>query len=1014
MGSPADDWLGPKVEQELRNVIAWKKRDNHPTTLSKSATDEQRAYSYDGSNLWVTVVYDIEDPVLVQVQQFTKMKHPFNCLVSDGFTTVRAKFSKAASMTLQTHSKIDNLAKLSNQALLNIPRFRVMVAPSGPETDRVQLLIDYVGIVNEDKVAALGNPQTFHMRPGVTKLLHQAEQLMQPTSEKETPAPEPVPAPRTRVIKNGQYTQEFATQIQPSLRGAGFEMLGGTNLAPPVVPHRNDGSKLFGTRDFLPGQNHSNPYDGLIGLFPGRSTTKRTAPAASTHLQSVSPQLITQSTADMIRQNTPNKRLLETNQNNSEEIVDLASASTSKSPSPSRLQDGPVENTIETRVSRKRTAMGSRPRSWANIRMHAPKRSDYTCPDDQESLLKRPESEYRSRPGRTFPSANIPIELLTRFADKPATEFRVAADDVDVDMDGDISSDEADGDGDASSGVKDDDEDSDDDEIIAEWPPTPQKEKNHYDDDLPPESSPLQSSPPVIRPKAASMARNAMWNASQSTSGLRNELAIEESLTTPVDGDQDMDIDQLSKTVDTARLFSSAVRPETATPGPPQEPKPSNNSLQTLSSDNFRDHSSWPGIERSQVWTRDCVTRSPAQTQSSSSGTQNTSKSIDQSQNAFADNNPSRLAMRPPPNRLISAVDGADSDLPSEITGAMAEQQLLHDLKESAHQNTDEVQAPATPAHNSDRSPSQHNSPTNSVTTRKRREAPDMSPTELREQKMSRFNFTQDSPVSQNPAFEAAKARQEFLRGRKSSKQPVAPPAKVASSPSNVASIASSPPRVAPSSPRVAPSPPRAASSPPRVVSAPDVAMAENDTEPEIGKETENEVEDTSLYGEFKRAYPSYNAPVKHFETMCKNLAASCRRGQVLCHPMLWDDYIARSVSDYLVYCQEQLFAAEPQDPYDKYFNEQIEGSLHEKKVVTRAKLVEWFGPEALTPPTRPDARHPKPRATAARRSPGSTAKNRIRSGSVVIKQEDHGGERNSPWDMARKASKGAEWWRKP
>lgn len=69
MGSPADDWLGPKVEQELRNVIAWKKRDNHSTTLSKAATDEQRAYSYDGSNLWVTVVYDIEDPVLVKVQQ---------------------------------------------------------------------------------------------------------------------------------------------------------------------------------------------------------------------------------------------------------------------------------------------------------------------------------------------------------------------------------------------------------------------------------------------------------------------------------------------------------------------------------------------------------------------------------------------------------------------------------------------------------------------------------------------------------------------------------------------------------------------------------------------------------------------------------------------------------------------------------------------------------------------------------------------------------------------------------
>lgn len=439
----------------------------------------------------------------------------------------------------------------------------------------------------------------------------------------------------------------------------------------------------------------------------------------------------------------------------------------------------------------------------------------------------------------------------------PATDLsREADEDIDVDMEGDISSDQADGYGDTSSGAKDDDEDSEDDEIIAEWPPTPQKEKAYRDDDLPPESSPLQSSPPVIRLKPTNMARSAMWNASQSTSGRRTDTVFEEPSMTPIDGDQDMDIDQPPKTVDTARLFSSAVRPETVTPGPLQEPKPSNNYLQTLSSSNFGD--------------------------------------------------------------LVLAVDGADSDLPSEVTGAMAEQQLLRDLKESVHHVSDDVQAPATPARLPNGRSSRQNSPTSSIATRKRREAPDMSPKDIREQKVSRFNFTQESPVSQNPALEAAKARQEFLKGRKNSKQPVAPPPKVASSPS-------------------------------RVEQSSEDVLAEDDIEPEIDTGVEFEVEDTSLYGEFKRAYPSYTAPVKHFETMCKNLAASCRKGHVLCHPMLWDDYIARSVSDYLVYCREQLFAAEPQDPYDKYYNEQIEGSLHEKKVVTRAKLVEWFGPEALT-----------------------------------------------------------------
>lgn len=265
-----------------------------------------------------------------------------------------------------------------------------MISPSGPEADRVQLLIDYVGIVNEKKVAALGNPQTFHMRPGLIKLLHQAERLMNPTSETENP--EPLPPPRTRVIKNGQYTQEFATQIQPSLHRGGFEMLGGANLAPPVVPHRNDGSKLFGTRNFSPRQNHSNPYDGLIDLFPGRNTTKRTA--AAIHVQSFSSQPISQSTPDVTQNEISNERQFGLNQNNSKRIVDLVSAPTSRSPSPAGPQlDGVADETIETQIPRKRPDMVSRSRSWASIRMRVPRRSDYICPDDQESLLERRECE---------------------------------------------------------------------------------------------------------------------------------------------------------------------------------------------------------------------------------------------------------------------------------------------------------------------------------------------------------------------------------------------------------------------------------------------------------------------------------------------------------------------------------------------------------------------------------------------------------------------------------------------
>lgn len=73
-----------------------------------------------------------------------------------------------------------------------------------------------------------------------------------------------------------------------------------------------------------------------------------------------------------------------------------------------------------------------------------------------------------------------------------------------------------------------------------------------------------------------------------------------------------------------------------------------------------------------------------------------------------------------------------------------------------------------------------------------------------------------------------------------------------------------------------------------------------------------------------------------------------------------------------------------------------------------------------LRPPTRLEARRPKPRAntegpsSVARQSVGSTTENPGRSASITIKQEDQGGEISNPWGAAGKATKGAEWWRKP
>jgi hypothetical protein len=518
-------------------------------------------------------------------------------------------------------------------------------------------------------------------------------------------------------------------------------------------------------------------------------------------------------------------------------------------------------------------------------------------------------AENHPRPGKTFPSANIPIELLTQLQKTPVSSSRPGAHvpNEDANMEEDPSGNEDDDeedDEDEPSGGNDDEDEDDDDEIIAEFTPTP--EKAILTDNLPPESSP----PPPIRPKAQSVARNAIWNASQISSGQRRTV-VGEPVITPADRDHEMDIDQPPKSVDTARMFSSAVRPETILPGIQREPKKSNDSQSTLSSGNFPDssYSLLPRTQRLSIHRKGSQHISstndfPVSSQGLLPGTQLQPNTIHGPLTQSSGNNISGSVriMRPPPTRLVSAghLDGVDSDLPSEVTTAMAEQQLLHDFKASVHQSSDDVQAPATPARLTNRRRSQRNSPASSMaTSRKRRVPPEMSPKELREQKLSRFNFTQESPVSQDPAVSAAKARENFLKGRKNQKQIQQP---------------------------------EIPSSPPRVESAPSVAMEDS----------------RSLYTEFRRAYPNYTGTNEHFETMCKKLAASCKMEQLLCHPILWDDFIARSVSDYLDYAQKKLLAAETLEPYEKFYNEQIEGSLHEKKVVTRAKLVAWLGPEAL------------------------------------------------------------------
>ena len=68
MAPSTDNWLGSRLEQEVKAVIEWRTRQVNPTHTHSMVIDE-RKYVDDGSHLWGGVEYVNEDPVLIQVQQ---------------------------------------------------------------------------------------------------------------------------------------------------------------------------------------------------------------------------------------------------------------------------------------------------------------------------------------------------------------------------------------------------------------------------------------------------------------------------------------------------------------------------------------------------------------------------------------------------------------------------------------------------------------------------------------------------------------------------------------------------------------------------------------------------------------------------------------------------------------------------------------------------------------------------------------------------------------------------------
>lgn len=95
-----------------------------------------------------------------------------------------------------------------------------------------------------------------------------------------------------------------------------------------------------------------------------------------------------------------------------------------------------------------------------------------------------------------------------------------------------------------------------------------------------------------------------------------------------------------------------------------------------------------------------------------------------------------------------------------------------------------------------------------------------------------------------------------------------------------------------------------------------------------------------TMFDRFKLSYPEYLGTMQHFTAICSKLQKRIDAGRGL-HQALWDDFIVRHKIEYANYLQDCANKAEDPMPYDKFYEDEIDGAHFINQVVTRKTLHE-------------------------------------------------------------------------
>jgi len=218
----------------------------------------------------------------------------------------------------------------------------------------------------------------------------------------------------------------------------------------------------------------------------------------------------------------------------------------------------------------------------------------------------------------------------------------------------------------------------------------------------------------------------------------------------------------------------------------------------------------------------------------------------------------------------------------------------------------------------------------------------------------SKYGFSQEEPVSQDPGQTVADQRRQFLATRKQETQKRMAEAAVGES-----MIKQQSPFLSPTDCRMdegsVPQFSTISSSPP-LHSSPRAAYARqnaeiqgqevhssshderrDDARPETPEMMDEDIPITyeTLHREFCAAYTDYKGNIKHFT----NLLRDIDRSRNPLHPFLWDDYVIRNKTDYLPYSMECLESGERPISYENYYAKRITKPLYTMGILSASKL---------------------------------------------------------------------------